>query len=720
LIDDGGVVYINGVEIIRDNLSSGKIDYKTLASSAISGAAETVFTSYLIDKSLLRTGKNVLAVEVHQSSANSSDISFDLELAGNVADNNNFISTDKKYPINLTGDLSLIAVYESTTECRVPPVIAENMTLHKSCSPYVVQDDVTINSGVTLTIEPGVEIWMSPKCGFFIHGNIKAIGTPGDSITFKMNPKYEPEGWGALNFWNTSDTSKLTYVTVDDATKGPVPNRVGAINGYYTTLRLNHIRIDKTHLNPIASRYSDVALTNSTIHSSVTGDLINIKYGKARIENCTFVGNPEFDSDGIDYDGITDGVIRNTKLYNILGNNADAIDIGEEASNVIIDSVYIYNVFDKGVSVGQRSSVVLTNSYLINCDMGLGIKDSSWARIDHCIFYGNGSAVSCYEKNLGRAGGNAIVKNSILSNVYLASFLADDKSTMKISNSISDNTVLPSDPTNKFGNPLFTNPTHLDFSLQKGSPAIGAGYENGQIIDLGAKLPRIKMEPDVLICQIYINPLITAYPEYLALYNPSMKTVDLSNYTIDKGVTATFPQGTMLAPGNTLFVTSNSLAWKSGRQVVQWTTGKLSNQGEAIQLRNQFGMMADYIEYSPTNGWPAKAFNSETVLSLKSPILDNHFPENWETISLNSFLTGSEITNASGISIYPNPATDKLRIVASGETNSTAQMYSSLGQLVKQIKLDSNGETTIDVSNLNRGIYLIKIGKITAKVLIVR
>jgi hypothetical protein len=47
-------------------------------------------------------------------------------------------------------------------------------------------------------------------------------------------------------------------------------------------------------------------------------------------------------------------------------------------------------------------------------------------------------------------------------------------------------------------------------------------------------------------------------------------------------------------------------------------------------------------------------------------------------------------------------------------------MYSSLGQLVKQIKLEPNCETTIDVSNLNKGIYLIKIGKFSAKVLIVR
>ncbi len=720
LRDDGAVVYLNGVEVLRDNMGSGKIDYKSLATTGIAGTAESTFTSFTVNKSILQVGTNILAVEVHQNAGTSSDISFDLELSVNTADNSGFLSTNKKYPFNLSDDLGLIAVFESTTDCRIPAVIAQSLTLHKSCSPYIVPENVTLNSGATLTIEPGVEIWMSPGVNIFINGNMKAIGTSTAPITFKINPKYGDQGWGSLSFWNTSDTSKLTYVIVDDATKGPIPNRVGAINGYFTTLRLDHLLIDKTHLNPIASRYSDVSLTNSYIHSTATSDLINIKYGKGRIENCTFVGNPAFDSDGIDYDGITDGIIRNVKLYNILGNNADAIDIGEEAINVMIDSVQIYNAFDKGVSVGQRSSVHVTNSEFINCNMGFGVKDSSWARIENCIFYGNGIPVNCYEKNLGRAGGNAIVKNSILSNSSEASWQADNKSTIKITNSIADNTILPTGTGNKFGNPLFTDPTHQDFSLQKGSPAIGAGFENGQAIDMGTRMPRILMEPDVLICQIYLNPLNTAFPEYIALYNASFNTLDLSGYSIDKGITAIVPQGVLLAPGDTLYLTSDILPWKKSLKVVQWTLGKLSNQGESIELLNQFGMVADHVKYSPTTGWPSKAFNSETALSLKSPKLDNHFPENWETIPLGTILSTKRITDNFTIRVYPNPASEKVNVYAKRESNQMAQMYSPTGQLIKQIKLDFEGTATIDVSNIKQGIYLLRIGSEIVKVLVSR
>ena len=82
LRDDGAVVYLNGTEVFRSNLPGGTIDYLTLASSAISGSAENTFNLASVTASLLQRGKNVIAVEIHQNSVTSSDISFDLELSG--------------------------------------------------------------------------------------------------------------------------------------------------------------------------------------------------------------------------------------------------------------------------------------------------------------------------------------------------------------------------------------------------------------------------------------------------------------------------------------------------------------------------------------------------------------------------------------------------------------------------------------------------------------
>jgi len=81
LRDDGAVGYLNGVEIFRTNMPEGEIKFGTFAKDAASGGEEDIFNLYEVDPSLLRKGKNVLAVEIHQAYASSSDISFDLQLA---------------------------------------------------------------------------------------------------------------------------------------------------------------------------------------------------------------------------------------------------------------------------------------------------------------------------------------------------------------------------------------------------------------------------------------------------------------------------------------------------------------------------------------------------------------------------------------------------------------------------------------------------------------
>jgi hypothetical protein len=80
LRDDGAAIYLNGREVIRDNLPAGTLTSTTLASSTVSGTAETTYFEHDLDPALLLAGTNVLAAEVHQSSRSSSDTAFDLRL----------------------------------------------------------------------------------------------------------------------------------------------------------------------------------------------------------------------------------------------------------------------------------------------------------------------------------------------------------------------------------------------------------------------------------------------------------------------------------------------------------------------------------------------------------------------------------------------------------------------------------------------------------------
>ena len=80
--DDGAIVYINSHEIMRSNFGTSSYNYDSFAYSTISGEEEDIIWEKLLDTRFFETGENVIAVEVHQITAGSSDLIFDLELKG--------------------------------------------------------------------------------------------------------------------------------------------------------------------------------------------------------------------------------------------------------------------------------------------------------------------------------------------------------------------------------------------------------------------------------------------------------------------------------------------------------------------------------------------------------------------------------------------------------------------------------------------------------------
>lgn len=78
--DDGAVVYVNGVEVWRENMPAGTINFNTLANSpAIGGSAETTPVVRSIPISAFVNGNNVIAVQLHQQDATSSDMTFNMQ-----------------------------------------------------------------------------------------------------------------------------------------------------------------------------------------------------------------------------------------------------------------------------------------------------------------------------------------------------------------------------------------------------------------------------------------------------------------------------------------------------------------------------------------------------------------------------------------------------------------------------------------------------------------
>jgi hypothetical protein len=83
VLDDGAVFYLNGAEACRVNMAEGAVDYSTLAST---GVGDAVYLGpFTLPTTNLVRGTNLLAVEVHQASAASSDVVFGAELVASYS-----------------------------------------------------------------------------------------------------------------------------------------------------------------------------------------------------------------------------------------------------------------------------------------------------------------------------------------------------------------------------------------------------------------------------------------------------------------------------------------------------------------------------------------------------------------------------------------------------------------------------------------------------------
>ncbi|MFP3595642.1 alkaline phosphatase PhoX [Chryseobacterium sp. SIMBA_029] len=103
--DDGIVVYLNGEEVVRDNMPTGTITFGTPSSTTIDGAAESVYNIFSIPKSKFVNGTNRISIELHNRTGTSSDLRID--------------------------------AYLKTTTTTIPPVTTCNST-HISCFTSII------------------------------------------------------------------------------------------------------------------------------------------------------------------------------------------------------------------------------------------------------------------------------------------------------------------------------------------------------------------------------------------------------------------------------------------------------------------------------------------------------------------------------------------------------------------------------------------------------
>jgi hypothetical protein len=537
---------------------------------------------------------------------------------------------DNPLTINsLEDSLTISAVFEPVSINLIPSVVSSDTILSISNSPYYSSGDVTVDSNTTLQIEEGVDILLSTNASIIVHGRLVIKGSELNPVM--INPNEYSQNWGAICFVNATDSSVLSHLKLTGATNGVDYSRdKAAISGYNSKFSIDHLWIENS-LAPIYVKYGKVVIKDSHIESDVAGDLINIKYAtSALVENCDLKGNNEFDSDAIDYDQISNGVIRGNRIYNFYGFNSDAIDLGEASQNIIIENNIIYNIDDKGISIGQGSTAILKRNLIANCGQGTGIKDEgSYGYIEHCTFYANRYGIACFEKNIGVGGGKAEVVNCIIANSRISSIYLDPLSQIDISYSLSNTDELGG-LHNILGDPHFLNNLYPGIN----SPAINSGNPtlpldpDGSLADMGA-LPLAPLRPNLIINEIHYHPMEGEYFEFLELTNAGASSINLNGFQVNGDVTYTFSDETVI-PGEIFILARNSNLYQGeGYKVYQWDQGNLTDGSGSILLYDDAGELIDFVNYDNRFWWPKEADGSGPSLELHDQSLENMVSGSW-------------------------------------------------------------------------------------------
>lgn len=119
--------------------------------------------------------------------------------------------------------------------------------------------------------------------------------------------------------------------------------------------------------------------------------------------------------------------------------------------------------------------------------------------------------------------------------------------------------------------------------------------------------------------------------EYIELYNAGSTVIDLSNYRFTAGIEYTFATGTTIRPGQFILLAKLASTYSTvGCSVYQWSSGNLSNGGEALVLVDALGNPIDSVVYGDNNGWPTEPDGTGPSLALKQPASDNSLAVNWQ------------------------------------------------------------------------------------------
>ncbi|RIK84024.1 MAG: hypothetical protein DCC68_02405 [Planctomycetota bacterium] len=681
--DDGAAVFLNGVEIARDNLPADAA-YNTFAFGAIPNFDESQFFTFAVDHSLLVEGTNTIAVEVHQADPGSSDLSFDLRLTATESSDLGVLAND----VDLEGallsaqlvddvDNGTLALNSDGTFTYTP-----NANYHGTDSfTYRASDGFLTSNVATVTItiipgpnEPAVavdDIYSAtedtPRVVSALAGVLSNDSDPEDDplvaelvaqaaggtvvlatdggFTYTPNPNFFGADSFTYRVYDGTDYSNVATVTLNVAGTNDVPVAVNdmyfaefggqLVVGAAVGVTANDQDLDLQGLT--------AALVAGPSHGSLT---LNADGSFVYTPNPTYRGPDSFTYRASDDDDASNVATVSIVVDSTPVANADVYTVAEEGTlNVTVGQGVLINDTDGDLDPLTASLVVGPANGMLSF-----VSNGSFVYTPNVNF--NGQDTFTYRANDGDQSSNVATVTITVTPVNDAptavadsySLFANDTSIVNAANGVLANdfdvdgpalsAVLLGDVAsgtlvlNADGS--FTYTPDADFI---GTDSFIYGASDGTLLS-SAVMVTLTVNPAsqlIAINEIMYHPQSeNDAEEWIELFNTGTSNVNLAGWQFTNGVSYIFPAGpqTVLGGRQYLVVAADAATFSSthpgfaGTVIGGWT-GSLSNSGETVELSDASGERVDRVEYSDQGDWATR---------VPGPLDNNHRGWDWEAL----------------------------------------------------------------------------------------
>jgi hypothetical protein len=633
--DDGAVIHVNGVEARRYNMPTGATDYLTPAEAGIGGTDETTTFELTIGPALFQAGSNTVAVEVHQVSPLSSDISFDLDL---VATHHigSLLSTNG--PVLLTQDTLLKArAFDGTW------------------------------SALTETT-------------FEIDGRVPADA--GNLVLSEIH--YNPDGDDDAEFIEfvniSTNTLDLSGLTLSNAVDFTFPQGLGLDPGALLVITRNASAFSSRYQDTNSPYfYPDIQVVGQWLPSislDNNGDTL-VLFASNGTELLRF----RYDDDGA-WPGRADGDGSSLELKSVTSLPGNAIERNTTYANPA--NWQASCTYQGSPGRLEACSEVVINELLTNSELG-----EDWIE-----FYNPGPQpadiggwfLSDTPTNLTRfrIPDNTSVPGQgylILEESGIGFAFSQDGEQATLSTYAGTNLTAFVDQRD-FG------PAAPDISFGRYLRSDGAVEFPALRFPTRAGANAYPLVGPVVISEIMYHPTngiefielanITGDP--IPLFDPSNPT---STWTFSSGIQFTFPTNTFLEPWDVMLVTATNPATfravytlPAFVQIFGPWQGSLNNSGESLKLRKPGtreldgsvpAILADKVEYEPRGPWPMAADGLGPSLERILLYAYGNDPINWRASNLSNGTPGYLTSGTAHLYIAP----DAVRVI-NGEVTFSA------------------------------------------------